>query len=275
MSKRLIFIFLIVSSCQSQGNLKLLGDLSNDLEEVSAAEYAQDDKLLWVIEDSGNSNTLYGLKQNGKIIKTITIENAENRDWEDLTMDLEGNIYIGEFGNNSKDGRLYTIYKIDKDDLDKFQTKAQRIDFYLPKQKKGEDFEAFFILNNYFYIFTKETKTFKVYRVPNRLGQHEAVITTDYNLPGKDNKITSADISDDGKTVVLLNHDKIWKLTAFNRDDFFSGTIEELKFKHESQKEGVCFKTNTTVIITDERNGPEGGNIYEFELNASTETIKQ
>jgi hypothetical protein len=90
---------------------------------------------------------------------------------------------------------------------------------------------------------------------------------SDFNLDGKDNKITAADISDDGKIIVLLNHDKLWKLSDFKDDDFFSGKIQELPFEHSSQKEGICFKTNSKVIITDERNGTTGGNIYSFNLN--------
>ena len=65
---------------------------------------------------------------------------------------------------------------------------------------------------------------------------------------------------------MLLNHDKLWKLTNFKGDNFLDGTVEELKFNHDSQKEGVCFKNNTTVYITDEKDKSEGGNIYEFSL---------
>ena len=61
------------------------------------------------------------------------------------------------------------------------------------------------------------------------------------------------------------------KLDTINKvsqnDDFFSGNIEELPFDHNSQKEGICFKNDAMVYITDERNGDEGGNIYSFKLN--------
>ena len=92
-------------------------------------------------------------------------------------------------------------------------------------------------------------------------------MVTDFNLAGKHHKITSADVSDDGKTIVLLNHDKLWKITNFKGDNFFKGTIEELKFDHDSQKEGICFKDNSTVLITDESDSKLGSNIYSFKLN--------
>ena len=73
-------------------------------------------------------------------------------------------------------------------------------------------------------------------------------------------------ISSDGKTIILLNHDSIWELTNFEGDAFFKGTIKKIELEHDSQKEGVCFKGDDTLYITDERNKSDGGNIYRFKL---------
>ena len=111
-------------------------------------------------------------------------------------------------------------------------------------------------------IFVK----FIVLKVPNKTGRHEAIVRSDYNLKGKHNKITSADISLNDEKVLLLNHDKLWALSGFEGDDFFSGAINKLPFQHNTQKEGVCFVNDTIVILTNERNDYEGGNIYSFNL---------
>lgn len=265
--KRLIFLVLIVTSCQSIGQLKFEADINNALTEVSAVETTRQSDLLWVIEDAGNSNTLFGLNAEGSIIKSIYISNAKNEDWEDLTTDNQGNIYIGDFGNNNEKRKKFQIYKVHHDELDKASATAEIIEFTMPKDEDSKDFEAFFLHKNHFYIFSKEPKTFRVLKVKNEIGTQRAKLHTEHNLNGKDNKITSADISEDGKTIVLLNHDKLWKLSDFKADDFFSGKIEEQNFDHNSQKEGVCFNTKKKVLITDERNGSEGGNIYRFNLD--------
>jgi hypothetical protein len=265
--KRLIFIILITVSCQSTGQLKLEGSINNSIDEASAAEMIPNSELIWTIQDSGNDAELYGLNSNGKIIKDIAITNASNIDWEDLTSDKYGNLYIGDFGNNNEKRKIFRILKINNKDLNNKSTKAEIIEFTLPKKQDSKDFEAFFLFDNSFYIISKETKKFIMLTVPNKVGRHEAVLYADFNLDGKDNKITSADISADGKTVVFLNHDKLWKLSEFTNADFFSGNIEDLKFEHNSQKEGVCFKNNTMVYITDERDGSEGGNIYSFKID--------
>ena len=81
-----------------------------------------------------------------------------------------------------------------------------------------------------------------------------------------DCRITGADISNDGKKVVLLSHKSVIELSGFTNDDFFSGTIKELPLGHISQKEGICFKDGTTVFITDEYSRYTKGNLYSFRL---------
>ncbi len=265
--KRLIFLLLISTSCQSAGKLKIEADITNGLKEVSAAELDLQSDIIWIIEDAGNKADLIGLNTKGKPTRTIRINNAKNHDWEDLTSDNQGNIYIGDFGNNNEKRKKFKILKVKYADLSKDEAIAEIIEFTLPKKQGSKDFEAFFIYNNTFYIISKETKKFCVFKVPNVIGKHKAEAVTEHKFKGKNNRITAADISADGKTIVLLNHNKLWKLTDFKADNFFSGTIEKLDFNHNSQKEGICFKTNSSVIITDERKGSEGGNIYSFKLD--------
>ncbi len=101
MNKLPLLIIILCFSCQT-GNLSVIADLPNSLKETSAVELIGNSNLIWVIEDAGNKNILYGLNTKGKIVKEIKITNAKNTDWEDLASDSLGNIYIGDFGNNSK-----------------------------------------------------------------------------------------------------------------------------------------------------------------------------
>ena len=257
-----ILVFSL-ASCQT-GKLNVIVDINSDLEEVSAIEVTSNNPLFWVIEDAGNKNSIYGLDNTGRIVKSIDIENAKNEDWEDLTSDSQGNMYIGDFGNNSKKREEFSILKISNINTVKDKSTASKINFTLPKNVKSKDFEAFFLLNDKFYIFSKENKDALLISVPNVIGNHVATLITEFKLKGKHSEITSADISDDGKTVVLLNHDKLWKLTRFTNDNFFNGNIESIDFEHDSQKEGICFKNESSIYITDESSKSEGGNIYSF-----------
>nr|WP_321243034.1 hypothetical protein [uncultured Psychroserpens sp.] len=262
----LLFTILISTSCNS-GKLTVITDLPSSLKETSAIEKTTTSDILWVIEDAGNKNNLYGLNSKGDIIKDISISNIQNIDWEDLTSDTLGNIYIGDFGNNNKKRENFAIYKVSNPENASAETTAEVISFKLPKNMKSEDFESFFLHNGSFYIFSKTHKKMKLFKVPNTVGDHEASYISEIKLKGKNTKVTSADISSDGKTVVLLNHDKLWKLTDYNADDFFNGTIKAIEFDHDSQKEGINFIVPNKVLITDEKTKNEGGNLYSFSLN--------
>ncbi|MDB9961427.1 hypothetical protein OAD62_04955 [Oceanihabitans sp.] len=265
-NRHYILFLTVLVACQT-GKIEVLGDIPSHLKEISAIEKIKHSNLLWVIEDAGNNNMVYGLNPNGSINKSIIITNGKNNDWEDLTSDALGNLYIGDIGNNKNKHRIYSIYKIVGMDTISNKTEASRIDFTLPKNVKPKDFEAFFLLNNSFYLFSKNQKTCQLYKIPNTEGNHLAEFISKHKFNEKNNRITSADISPDGKTVVLLCHDKIWKLSDFKADDFFSGKIESQSFNHASQKEGICFKNNKSLFITEESNKGIRANIYEFVLD--------
>lgn len=261
----LIFTLLSSTSCHT-GKLTVVADLPSSLKEISAIEKTVTSDLLWVIEDAGNKNNLYGLNAKGDIIKAISIDNIQNIDWEDLTSDSFGNIYIGDFGNNNKKRKNFAIYKVANPEKAGEVATAEVISFKLPKTMKSEDFESFFLYNDNFYIFSKDHKETKLFKVPNTIGDHEASYISEVKLKGKNTKVTSADISEDGKTVILLNHNKLWKVTDYKSHDFLSGTIKAIEFDHDSQKEGLNFISLNNVLITDEKTKNKGGNLYSFSL---------
>ncbi len=266
LKKIVLLVSILILGCNT-GNLTVVADMPKALKEASALEVIPQYDYIWTIEDSGNKKRLYAIDTLGTIVRNIKIKNAKNMDWEDLTSDSDGNVYIGDFGNNSKKRASFTIYKVSATDLNNDEAEADKITFTIPKDHKSKDFEAFFLWSNHFYIFSKEDKKFIVLKVPNRVGDHKSEIISEYNLEGKNNKITAADIRDDGKEVLILNHDKLWRLKDFEGDGFFSGTVEVVSFNHSSQKEGLCYKTENVVYIGDERTKIDGGNLYKLTLD--------
>ena len=262
----LLTSFFMTTSCNT-GQLDAIADLPSSLKETSAIEIVKGQDILWIIEDAGNKNHLYGLDTHAEVIKNISIDNVQNTDWEDLTSDADGTIYIGDFGNNSKKRKNFAIYKVPHPEDANSSTNAEVISFRLPKGMKSEDFESFFLYKNAFYLFSKSNKNCKLFKVPNAIDHHVAEFISEIELDGKHTKVTSADISDDGKTVVLLNHDKLWKLTNYTDGNFFNGDVKAISFNHSTQKEGINLIGSNKVLITDERNKSEGGNIYSFSFD--------
>jgi len=279
---RNVTILLLFTNCAvNYGQLNYAGKLSSDLKEVSGTEMIPHSDQFWMVNDSGNKPRVYVVNTKGKIEKSLYI-NAKNRDWEDLTTDKEGNVYIGDFGNNANDRKHLKIYKLFANDLNHGKSIIpMKIEFSFPNQKKFPpkkkdkhfDVESFFHHNGFLYIFTK-SRTKKdygrtdLYKIPAVAGKHKATFINTFNTCSDMNCwVTSADISPDGKKVVLLSHDAIWQFTGFKDDDFFSGKMTKFDLGHTSQKEAICFKDNTTMYITDERAHGNGGNLYVFTLD--------
>jgi hypothetical protein len=284
--KKNIFVLFTLAflSCQQDSNsLTELYSLPKKLKEVSGITYFPENNLLWTLEDSGNPNSIYGLNSNGEIVKDITIEKTDNIDWEDISKDKEGNLYIGDFGNNDNERKDLCIYKIDKNSLEnESTTPVYKISFAYPEQKEFPpkksaqfyDVEGFFEFKNNFYLFTKNRSkgfdgTAFLYKIPNKAGFHQAVLMGEFKTCDNYNHcaITSASISPDESKVVVLSHDKIWVFENFTGDNFLKGSKTELSLNHFSQKEAICFKDNETLIIADEKSKKIGGNVYEVTLN--------
>ena len=110
-----VLMALFFISCNT-GKLEVIVDIPSSLKETSAIEKTTNSNVLWVIQDAGNTNHLYGLNLKGDIVKDIKIDNAENIDWEDLASDSKGNIFIGDFGNNheKQNNSLFTKFQMPK-----------------------------------------------------------------------------------------------------------------------------------------------------------------
>lgn len=278
--KSLILLLLILNNCTNFGQLKIIADLPSSLKEASGIQTIKNSDLIWVLNDGGNTNKIYGLSAKGQLKKEVVI-NAKNHDWEDLSSDDKGNLYIGDFGNNHNNRKNLAILKVYHRDLSSPKNiDVERIKFYYPNQHKFPpkkkqlyfDTESFFFYNDSIYLFTKSRvkddygKT-SLYKIPAVKGNHAAEFISEFNFCNELKcSITSAALSFDKKKMVLLSHDTVFLFTDFKGDNFFSGKVTPLTLNHVSQKEGVCFKDDNTVYIVDERTHGKGGNLYELKL---------
>ena len=244
-------------------------------------EYMAATGHIWMLNDGENKPRLYRLDSLGKIEHVLKID-AKNRDWEDLASDPEGNLYIGDFGNNRNLRNNLTILKVSHTLLDSTsKVPVEYISFKYPNQKKFPpkkkqmhfDCEAMIYYNDSLYIFTKSRYRGNfgrtdLYSVPAKQGQHVATyIDTFTTCRDLDCWITGADISEDGKQLVILTPKSAWIFKNYQTDNFFEGDVTMLPFNHVSQKESICFKSDSLLYIADELAHGSGGNLYELEID--------
>ncbi|MEJ2583851.1 MAG: hypothetical protein P8Z38_02030 [Robiginitalea sp.] len=183
-----LFLLLFSCSCVRYGLLKAQVDLPRRLNECSGLTTLNGDTL-WLIEDGGNADNLYGINPQGTLVATFEVSNGKNEDWEALTSDKAGNVYIGDFGNNKSKRKDLVIYKLPNPHVEKGdKIPAKKIHFKYPDQEEFPpdfanrrfDAEAFFHFEDRLYIITKnQADPFNgkayVYSVPDQPGEYTAV----------------------------------------------------------------------------------------------------
>jgi hypothetical protein len=88
--------------------------------------------IYWVHNDSGNPALLFAIHADGRIAREYKLE-IPNIDWEDIAIDNQGHLYLGDIGNNSGFLPRRAIYRIDEPDpvlTAQQPLKASAVSFY-------------------------------------------------------------------------------------------------------------------------------------------------
>ena len=242
--------------------------LNENLKEISGLELDKNG-IFWSIEDSGNNPILFGIDETGNPISEIDLTNAENNDWEDLALDENDNLLVGNFGNNKNDRENLNIYWISNfSELNSNNVFPKVIEFYFENQtafpptssQRHFDTEAMVTKNNFIYLFTKDrsepfTGITNLYELPLEEGNHEAKLLASFNT-SKDEKegaITSADISPNGNQLVLLSEKKIFLFKNIDVPGFFDNSVETFEIESERKFESIVFQSERKLFLANEK----------------------
>lgn len=238
--------------------------LPGDLKETSGLVFWQNS--LWTHNDSGGEPVIYQVDTaTAAVIRTVRLENAENRDWEDITHDQD-HIYVGDFGNNSGNRRDLKIYKLKKSDIPEegdATVSAEVIKFRFADQTSFEnenrehnfDCEAIISFNDALYLFSKnwiDGKT-RMYRIPSAPGDHIAEVVDSLDVDGL---VTGADMNPSGDRLVLLGYRDFYPflmlISGFEGNNFLQGKARKMDFPFEGgvQTEGIAFHDSTSLFIS-------------------------
>lgn len=285
----IVFLLIMTLTATHQLYSSKIVTLDSKLKEISGIEVDKAGNF-WGINDGGNSAQIHQIKKDGTVSKSITITNAKNLDWEDMTQDDFGHFFIGDFGNNDNIRQWLTIYKIENPiDIKGTETKAEIIKFTFPEQlnfppkasEKNFDLEAFVFYKKNLYLFSKNrTEPFdgdtNLYRIGDHADNYQADFVSNFNTCTTHEKlcwITSAALSPDRSKLVLLDSERLWLFENWQGDDFFSGDAYKIDLGIVTQKEAVTFFDENTIIFTDEEFNGIGRNSYMIKLDQVTKEI--
>jgi len=168
------------------------------------------------------------------LFPSYPVAGAKNLDWEDLTVDDAGALWIGQLGaNNCKDQqRLLRVAEPDPNGAGPLEVVAS-YDLRFPDNAKPGcrtyNSEAMVWLDGHFYVFAKTSGT-PVYRVDLPAGTSgQATVTRIGKIGHNVDNISAVGISDDRSRLMVLDHERLWVFTtdpARTGDDFMKDAFK-------------------------------------------------
>ena len=275
-----ILLFVILN-CNAQ-QFTLETQLNSVLSETSGLLYLNN--TLITHNDSEAANQLYDIDTStGEINRTVTISNATNTDWEDLTHD-DMYIYIGDFGNYRGDRTDLKIYRIAitdyfantsvTADIINFSY-ANQTDFTPSPLATNFDAESLIHFNNNLYIFSKnwiDGQT-NIYELPKTIGSHSISMIDTINSQGL---VSGATYNSLDNSIFLCGYDFsgafLIQLSGFNSGLFSNGTIVKTSVavptNYSSQIEGIIPINATEYFVSAEENESNASGLYSFNTSS-------
>lgn len=264
------FISFLVAYSLSAQKKESSEKLSDDLKEISGLALFQD-TLLIAMNDSGNKPVLFFINFKGKVLHTCKLTNAKNNDWEDLTIDPKGFVYIADCGNNENKRRDLVILKVDANvAFVNDSVKAEKLNFsyedqtaFPPSEEaKNFDCESIYWNNDSIFMVTKSyakpwTGISNIYGIATS-GKQQVAVKRDSLIIGKSgwrlDAVTSADYKDNHLYVLTYN-----RMIDFER---INGTFvkkSDYVFKDYNQKEAILALSTKQFFVAAEKHKILGG----------------
>ena len=236
---------------KNQYEIIKMGRMPICINENSGLAKAWQEDYYWTMNDSGGNTELYMINTKGRVFDTLLVNDAQNIDWEDLAKDNKGNIYVGDFGNNSQSRKDLTIYKFRNGKTEKITFHYADQDHF-PAREKVFDCEAFFWYGGKLYLFSKDwsrNHQTQLYSLPDQAGNY--ALLPEQNLFLK-SPVTSADVSPNGKEFALLSYGKIYIFEIVEEKIDFSKPKSCIKIGR-NQMEAIVYINDTDFIMTNEQ----------------------
>ncbi len=252
-----------------------VANLGTELVEISGLEFANVE--WWAHNDSGSAPEFFSINpQNAAVIKKIKLQDAANKDWEDVCSD-GANLYFGDFGNNSNSRQNLGIYKVPFSAIGAGSSQTidateysflpfaypDQIDFTpVPEDSTVFDCEAMLYAEGKLHLFAKNRKEYRTAHYAIDLQSNSVQKVEEFDCQGL---ITGADISPDGKTIALVGYDLRGLPTVFSwllwdwqpgSDQFFSGNRRRIELGSAltvGQVESIGFVNNRSGYLANER----------------------
>lgn len=231
--------------------------------------------VFWVHGDSGSGNWLFAIDGRGELLARMRVRGADNVDWEDITHDDQGNLWLGDIGNNESGRRDLAVYRIPEpdphDDIDSVRADL-RVRFSFPEQTKfgnkkyNFDTESLLWWRGDLWLLTKHrsddlTHLYRFPRLDGAAVELERVATFDLgpSLEGPRKpwagQVTAAEVAPDGEHWALLSYDAVFvfALPEESGAEMFAEPVSRIALEQAGQAEGLTWDGSALLIVNEDR----------------------
>jgi hypothetical protein len=234
----------------------LVGHIENPRikESSGIAASRQYPEVFWMHND-GKEQVLYAINRTGKSLADFRITGAFLDDWEDIAIDDDGHLYLGDLGNNNARRLQLAVYQIAEPNPKSAHGLVQvKRGWKLRFPKAPFDCESLFVFQTHGYVVSKvfDDARAEIYRFP-LADQKEPVVLEFVARLKIESPVTGADISGNGKLLGLVAKSGafVYRIdgdvaSAAHRKPF------QTKFRHE-HIEGCCFVPDGLLATAESR----------------------
>ncbi len=240
---------------------------------------ARHEGVLWTHPDSGCGEWLYAVEGDGKLLAKLEVEGVDNHDWEDIARDDQGNIWLGDIGNNFSERQDLVVHQISEPDPhagEKSITVDHSVRFSYPDQDDFDDSrgnfdaEALFWWQGTLWLATKHRRDSLsvLYRFPRldvdavvleRIGEFDVGVDLGVGHPASrfPGMTTAADVSPDQRYLALLSYDAVFLFelsSAEARANPFAGNVHRVALdpKWVDQVEALTWEGERLLLVNED-----------------------
>lgn len=235
--------------------------------------------VFWTLSDSGAKPVLVPVRADGSKVFTakgyaqgVALAGASNVDWEALAGDDEGNLIVGDVGNNVSRRKELAFYLCAEPAPDAASVPVRKVTFAWPDQtafpdpELAHDCEAMFLLRGKLYLLTKhrrDTLT-DLWRADIPATGDRATLTklARFDIGGM---VTDACLSPDRTRLAVLTYRNVWVFDLpATGEDFFRGRAVHATLSPpvlSFQLEGCAWADASNLLL-----GSEQGDLFRVPL---------
>lgn len=215
----------------------------------------------WTHNDSGDDPRLFLIHESGKTVAQVSISEAINRDWEDISIIYDSEtqkstLVIADIGDNRAQYNHVTLYMIEEP---LYQITGDTV--LAVSEKKiltypdgPRDAETLMVdpLTRDIFIISKREPEVSLYQIRYPYSQSDTIVPEKVcTLPLT--QIVAGDISFDGSEIIIKNYDFVYYYARLPHEtvaDALKKSPQTLSYIREPQGEAICFSHDKMFFYT-------------------------